>query len=57
MTRTAAKAETPPWATALDWFDAHLVELERSNHTRANYREEPRPSPSGTKRNITTHRH
>jgi integrase/recombinase XerC len=39
-TTTPAKAESPSWADALDRFDAHLVELERSDHTRANYHED-----------------
>jgi site-specific recombinase XerD len=32
--------ESPTWPQTVDRFDAHLVELERSPHTRANYRED-----------------
>ena len=41
--RKAADAGGDPpadWAEALKRFDAHLEELERSRHTRANYRED-----------------
>src|SRR5262249_51511658 len=45
MPRTAApKPEPAPadWAEALDRFDAHLQEHERSRHTRSDYREDLR---------------
>jgi site-specific recombinase XerD len=34
------KTEAPSWADAVDRFVAHLVERERSEHTRKNYRED-----------------